>query len=105
MRKLWLAGLIFCSACASAPVNKVAVSAFDAAEARLLQGCYDCLLEARDVYQRLAVGKSRPLIVLRLFEAELLIALREKELAIDPAPALNRARALARELPPTLGAD
>ena len=71
----------------------------------MLQGCYDCLLEARDGYQRAAVGETRSLVILRLFESELLIALREKELALDPAAALTRARALARELPPTLGAD
>jgi tetratricopeptide (TPR) repeat protein len=106
MRKRWLAGLVLCQACASAPVvRNTADASLDAAHTRVLQGCYDCLLEARDVYQRHAAGKSRALVVARLFETELLIALREKELAMDPAGALDRARVLARELPPPLSAE
>ncbi len=49
----------------------------------MLQGCYDCLLEARATYARVGVGKARPLVIARLFETDLLITLREKELALD----------------------
>lgn len=69
------------------------------AEAKVLAGCYDCLLEARDIYAGLAVGRNRPPLILRLFEVELLLALREKELAMDPSATVARARALMPELP------
>jgi tetratricopeptide (TPR) repeat protein len=75
------------------------------AESRTLQGCYDCLLEAKAAYAKLATGAERPQMLVRLFETELLIALRERELAIDAAPAIARARALVSELPPTLQAE
>ena len=75
------------------------------AESQTLQGCYDCLLEAKAAYTKLAVGAERPQMLVRLFETELLIALREKELAIDATPSIARARALAADLPPTLEAE
>ena len=75
------------------------------AETRTLQGCYDCLLEAKAAYAKLATGAERPQMLVRLFETELLIALREKELAMDSASSLARARALAAELPSTLPAE
>ena len=77
------------------------------AESRTLQGCYDCLLEAKAAYAKLAVGAERPQMLVRLFETELLIALREKELALntEAASAIGRARALVPELPPTLQAE
>ena len=75
------------------------------AESRTLQGCYDCLLEAKAAYAKLATGAERPAMLVRLFETELLIALREKELAIDAASAIARARALVPELPPALQAE
>lgn len=107
MRTRWLAALCFVAGCASAPVRPAATPAVDlrAADARLLQGCYDCLIEARDAYARAAVGRYRPLVLPRLFEAELLVALREKEFAIDARAALARARALAAELPAAIDAD
>ena len=71
----------------------------------MLDGCYDCLLEARAAYQELATGSTRPLVTLRLFETDILLALREKELAIPADSTLARAAALARELPPSLGAE
>ncbi len=102
MRRLWLGALLLCTACASAPIKKPDLLALDQADALVRQGCYDCLLEARTTYMRVAVGKARPLVVGRLFEVELLLSLREKELAMDHQPALDRARALAAELPPAL---
>jgi hypothetical protein len=96
----WLLAAVFVSAsCASVPIKKADVLALSDADARVREGCYDCLIEARDTYARIAVGKTRPLVVTRLFEAELLLALREKELALDSSESLGRAKALAKELP------
>ena len=50
------------------------------------QGCYDCLLDARKAYEQLATRSTATLT--RLFEIDLLLALREKELSIDPAATL-----------------
>ena len=105
MRRLWLAVLIVSAACASHPIKKADLAALADADAQVLQGCYDCLQEARATYARVGVGKARPLVVARLFETDLLLALRDKELALDPASAFNEARALARELPPALEAE
>jgi tetratricopeptide (TPR) repeat protein len=104
MRNLWLAALGVCLGCASAPIKPPDLSELEKADALVLQGCYDCLLEARDIYARVGVAKARPFVVSRLFEAELLITLREKELAIDAAASLARAQALVPELPPSLDA-
>jgi hypothetical protein len=68
------------------------------AHARVLEGCYDCLLEARDKYVALAAGRSRPAYALPLFEVELLLTLREKELAMDASASFGRAKALSAEL-------
>jgi tetratricopeptide (TPR) repeat protein len=78
--------------------------ALEGADAKVLEGCYDCLIEARTTYVRLAAGKSRPSILPRLFEVELLLTLREKELAMDFTTSLARARELVKELPPALDA-
>ena len=102
MRRVWLGAVLVSAACASAPIKKPEQVALDQADALVRQGCYDCLLEARTTYARVAVGKARPLVIGRLFEVELLLSLREKELAMDHQPALDRARALAAELPPAL---
>jgi tetratricopeptide (TPR) repeat protein len=102
MRRSWLGALLLCTACASAPIKKPDQLALDQADALVRQGCYDCLLEAKTTYARIAVGKARPLVIGRLFEVELLLSLREKELAMDHQPALDRARALASEVPPAL---
>jgi tetratricopeptide (TPR) repeat protein len=99
MRRWLLAAVLVSSSCASVPIKKADALALADADARVLEGCYDCLIEARDVYARVAVGKARPLVVQRLFETELLLTLREKELALDSSQSLGRARALAKELP------
>ena len=74
------------------------------ADERLSEGCYDCLLEAKARYERLAAGPDRPVTLVRLFEAELLLTLREKELALDHLASLTRAKAIAKELPPSVDA-
>ena len=106
MRKVWLAaGLVWLSAaCASKPVKNADLVLIDQADARVLEGCYDCLIDARTAYVKLAAGKARPVILPRLFEVELLLTLREKELDLDFAPSLARARDLLKELPAPLEA-
>lgn len=47
MRHGWLAVLVVSLGCASAPIKKQDVPALAQADARVLEGCYDCLLEAR----------------------------------------------------------
>jgi hypothetical protein len=69
------------------------------AEARVLEGCYQCLLDARALYLSIAVGKARPSLIVPMFEVELLINLRERELAMDGSDSLARAKALLAELP------
>lgn len=61
------------------------------------QGCFDCLLDARKAYERLAAGGSAAALS-RVFETDLLLALREKELSIDPTATLARAEALVPRL-------
>src|SRR5262245_16525277 len=98
----WAVAAVLSAACASTPVKKTDQAALDLSDELVRQGCYDCLLEARATYTRIAVGKARPLVLGRLFETEVLIALREKELAMDATAAFGRAKALAAELPPAL---
>lgn len=94
--------LLFCalvlSGCASTAIRQQDQAELMRAERLTSQGCYDCLTEARDIYARLAVGRARPLLVSRLFETELILALREKELAIDSGETERRAAALVDEL-------
>jgi tetratricopeptide (TPR) repeat protein len=59
------------------------------------QGCYDCLLEARAITEKLPPS---PATTVDLVEINLLLALREKELALDPAANLERAAQLLTQL-------
>ena len=99
MRRIWLAAIVVSIGCASAPIRKQDQVALGNADALVRQGCYDCLLEARAIYERIAVGRSRPLVITRLFETELLIAVRERELALDATKTFERARSLIPSLP------
>src|ERR1700689_3147956 len=124
MRRLVLAGTLFAAACASAPPRLPApdpaiaaaaeaaalrqrlIAANAVADARVLAGCYQCLSEARGTYENAAaVADLRPTVVQRLFEVNLLLALREKELAMDSGESIRRARAIAVELPHDAAAD
>ena len=104
-----LVALVFsgCAARRPDPALNAARQAAEArvtAEARVRAGCYDCLLEARAIYERLAHRPERAEVALRRFEVEILLALREQELALDPSSALSRARALTADLPPGVDA-
>ena len=86
--------------CASARIRKENTLALAAADAKVLEGCYDCLQDARQPFERLAPGKSSkssPAIVARLFETDVLIALREKELGLDSRGAMERAPEVLRD--------
>jgi tetratricopeptide (TPR) repeat protein len=105
MRHVWtilIAALFAGCAARSAPVQLAAVQA--RADELVRQGCYDCLLDARAAYEGLPPSGART-VALRRLEIELLLALREKELAIDAGPTLARARAVAAELRPGFNAD
>jgi tetratricopeptide (TPR) repeat protein len=91
--------------CSSLPIAHPQPALLASADAELLQGCYDCLLEARASYRHLAVGAERPRVIARVFEADLLIALREKELGLSPSDALADARRIASALPRDLEAE
>jgi tetratricopeptide (TPR) repeat protein len=90
---------LLATACASAPLNKKATAELAQADALVAEGCYDCLTDALAIYQRVGVGKARPLVVARLFETEVLLALRLKELSLAPNDELDAAKALVAELP------
>ena len=109
-RSRWLVTAATCAvalasaACASARIRKENALALAAADAKVLEGCYDCLQDARRTFERLAAGKkskSSPAVVARLFETDILIALREKELGMDSRGAMERARVLAPRVPTT----
>jgi tetratricopeptide (TPR) repeat protein len=99
MRYVWsvlvAAPLIMSCAARSNAVPTAAAQA--QADELVRQGCYDCLLDARAIYERMPPGVARKLAI-RRFEIELLLASRERELAIDPAATLTRARAIAADL-------
>lgn len=99
-----LVSVVVAGACASAPINKAATVDLAKADALVAEGCYDCLSEARDIYAKVAIAKARPLVLPRVFETTMLLGLREKELALNPAKRFDAARALIPELPPTYSA-
>ncbi len=124
MRRLVLAGTLVAAACASAPPRLPApdpaiaaaaeatalrqrlIAANAVADARVLAGCYRCLREARSAYENAAaVADLRAAVVQRIFEVNLLLALREKELAMDSGESIRRAHAIAVELLPDVAAD
>ena len=102
-RSRWivLAAVLAGCAPARAPVT-VPDTAIADADARVRQGCYDCLLDARNRLRSLIAKRAWPTVVRRLFEVELLVAMRERELGLDPAASLAAASERARELPASI---
>jgi hypothetical protein len=88
------------ASCASAP-PKASPLDLATADALVAEGCYDCLVEARDLYATAAIGRNRPVVLPRLFETTVLLGLRNKELALDATKPLAEATAIAAELPAT----
>jgi tetratricopeptide (TPR) repeat protein len=96
MRMLLVVCAVSAAACAARAPRPLP---FDVArfEALIAQGCYDCFLEAREM----AAASAEPASLAALrrqFEVELLLAIREKELAIDPASTLARVDRLASQI-------
>jgi hypothetical protein len=99
MRKLsFVAAALLASACATRGPQVSLSAELARADNLIRQGCYDCLIEAAGIYAGLG-STHRRAVVGRMLEVELLLVLREKELAIDPAGRLTAAAALAREAP------
>src|SRR5689334_702147 len=71
------------------------------AESSVRDGCYHCLLEARDAYERLLGECHSSELLVGLFETQLLVTLRERELAIDDSASAAVAEQLAARLPAT----
>jgi tetratricopeptide (TPR) repeat protein len=96
LRTLHFVVAVLVSGCAT---RRSAPAPLDLARADELvrQGCYACLIDARAIYDR-AAGAERPRTRIGALEVELLLALREKELSIDSAATMARARAMAAEL-------
>jgi tetratricopeptide (TPR) repeat protein len=96
--------------CASAGLRRQNALALAAADARVLEGCYGCLQDALSTYARLAgarknvIPKNAGALSVRLFETELLLALREKEMGIDSRVSLERARTVAPNMPSSVEA-
>lgn len=91
--------------CASAPLNKKATADLAKADALVAEGCYDCLAEALAIYRQVGVGKARPFVVARLFETEVLLGLRLKELSLPPDEEFAAAKAVGAELPESFPAS
>jgi hypothetical protein len=91
-------------ACASAPIKKKDAADLAKADTLVADGCYDCLSDALAIYKRVGVGPARPLVIQRIFETELLLALRLKELALRPNEQFGEARQLMMEMPSTFPA-
>lgn len=95
-----LSAALFLTGCASGRIRRENERALAVADAKVLEGCYGCLTDARTTYERLAGGKKpMPGVATRLFETNILIALRERELGLDAHSALERARALTSRVP------
>jgi tetratricopeptide (TPR) repeat protein len=95
-----LLAALFTGACATRAARVIPPTEQAAADELVRQGCYDCLLDARAIYERVPASARRPLL-LRMLEVELLLALREKELALDTTAAMARASAIVSELGPS----
>jgi tetratricopeptide (TPR) repeat protein len=101
----WIVAASLWAGCAKPPVVvEPEPPRLELADAEVEKGCYDCLLEARGAYERVAQSPARAAVLPRLLAVNLLLALREKELALDPASSLAAARALVPELAPALDA-
>jgi tetratricopeptide (TPR) repeat protein len=104
---LALASMLLVTACASSRIKRENAMALAAADALVLQGCYECLLGARTTYERLTTSQyaNRDTLALRSFETNLLLALRQKELVLDWRPTLERAKTMTPRVPSAVDAQ
>lgn len=118
VRPVVLLSALLLSGCAGRRIERENAAALATADARVLEGCYDCLLEARQTYARIAgiesggVAAGRKGLtrlgdtaLVRLFETELLLTVRAKELALSWERPFERARALVERLPASIDAE
>jgi tetratricopeptide (TPR) repeat protein len=97
-----LAGLA--AACAArGPAPSLAA---EIGRAQVLQqdGCYECLLEALAIYERVAAAPRPPASAARgAFATAVMLVVRSKELGLPSETPLSRAETLAKGLPATAG--
>jgi hypothetical protein len=91
---LVLIGCVCAQACASARVRRDTTLAVRDADALVARGCHACLVEALAIYERLTPRDSTQLKLVgqRIVRTSLLLALRAKELGLDPQPYFDRVR-------------
>jgi hypothetical protein len=102
-----LASLVLLAGCApkttppdlAAEALARAIAAAGRAESRVLDGCYACLLEARETYGELLASPLAEAVRPRLFETTLLVLLREKELGLPYDDSWAKAKTAAVDLP------
>jgi tetratricopeptide (TPR) repeat protein len=87
-----LAVLVLTTACAARGPSPQTVAEIAKGDALFRAGCYTCLTEALTIYQKHKVSQG-------IFDASLLIAIREKELGIPADDALRLVRELPSEAP------
>jgi tetratricopeptide (TPR) repeat protein len=96
-RALAVAALLTIVSGCAARTGPVLDAQLDRASALAAEGCYDCLREALAIYAAAAPPKEGTPRAARLhtgiFRVSLLLALRSKELGLDAAPHVDRARA------------
>jgi tetratricopeptide (TPR) repeat protein len=88
---------VLIAGCATRSVAPRAVVDVARADKLTSAGCYACLTEALAIYERALQSTRRPTpgLVQAAFETALFVALREKELGIPAAAAIEKARGLA----------
>jgi tetratricopeptide (TPR) repeat protein len=99
MRFRSIAFVLLLSGCAARGPSPQLVAEMAKAKALLSEGCYTCLTESLAIYEKQLAAK-KPMIGARegAFDAAILIALREKELAIPSDASMAKARSLVTPL-------
>ena len=94
-------GGVLLGACAARRSSSTSAADIARAEEFVAAGCYRCLQDALAIYERELQRARRPSLALRqaAFEAATFVLLRQKELGIATAAALEKARALAAGAP------
>lgn len=88
--------LVIVIAACGASVRKAQAERLAEADALFARGCYTCLAKAYDVFEALRLAGFEPAaMAARAFDTAILLAAREKELAMPADPWIDRARALA----------
>lgn len=95
LRTFWLGAALLAASCAArskAPAPDPGVRRLADADALVRVGCYLCLTEAVGIYESQATA-GRPLVIAKLFDASLLLALRQKEIGLPDGMTLASTRA------------